>query len=192
MPWDARSRRVFLEIPDKSWCCYLAFDSFPCMEAKSSLFFLCSALAQTVLGLTPWPPVQQKSPLELCTSLPRSRRAPLAGPWQPALHPRVLTARWGCHGSGGHRAPGDRALLSHTPATTPWLEGGTLLPDPRTHPWPAASPHSLISITEAPSPGSGLHRGVWLCPLYRLGVIHPTPSPQTLPCLTDLFWSSLC
>lgn len=172
MPWDARSCRVFLEIPDKSWCCYLAFDSFPCMEAKSSWFFLCSALAQPASGeeLTPWR-YNRNAQLELCTSLPKSWRAPLAGPRQPAVDPQVLAAgSHGCScrdikgatGQAGAGAPGkrERAQLSHTPATTPRLEGGALLPNPRTHPWTAARPHSLISITEAPSPGSGLHRGV--------------------------------
>lgn len=66
MPWDARSCRVFLEIPDKSWCCYLAFDSFPCMEAESSWFFLCSALVHPVLGagLTPLPHSNRIAQLE--------------------------------------------------------------------------------------------------------------------------------
>lgn len=82
MPWDARSCRVFLEIPDKSWCCYLAFDSFPCMEAESSWFFLCSSLAHPVLGagLTPLHHSNRTAQLELFTSQPRSRRGPLAGP----------------------------------------------------------------------------------------------------------------
>lgn len=106
MPCDARSRRVFLEIPDKSWCCYLAFDSFPCMEAKSSWFFLCSALAQPVSGegLTPRHHYNRKAQLELCTSLPRSQRALLVGPRQPALDPRVLAAR-GAAAAGTLRVP---------------------------------------------------------------------------------------
>lgn len=109
MPWDARSRRVFLEIPDKSWYCYLAFDSFPCMEAESSWFFLCSALAQPVLGegLTPRHHYTKKAQLELCTSLPRSRGAPVVGPQQPAPDPRVLAA-CGTAAAGTSRGPWDR------------------------------------------------------------------------------------
>lgn len=166
MPWDARSRRVFLEIPDKSWCCYLAFDSFPCMEDRSSWFFLCSALTQLVLGkgLTPWHQDDSKAQLGLCTSLPRSQRTILKVHEElPRTH-RVCSCQnvEGAIGQVGAGAPGkwEWAQLSHTAATTPWLEGGALLPDPRTHPWTAARPRSLISITEAPSPGSGLHRGV--------------------------------
>lgn len=123
MPWDARSRRVFLEIPDKSWCCYLAFDSFPCMEAQSSWFFLRSAPAQPISGegLAPWPHNNRKAQLELCTSLPRSGTAQLASPPQSVLvtHGAAIAARtWRVPRARGAQELQDweRAWLSHTPA----------------------------------------------------------------------------
>lgn len=108
MPWDARSCRVFLEIPDKSWCCYLAFDSFPCMEAKSSRFFLCSALAHPVLGagLTPLHHSNRTAQLELYTSQPRSWR----GPHEKAPRSQGGRRVQELPGSSGKR---EQAQLSH-------------------------------------------------------------------------------
>lgn len=128
MPWDARSCRVFLEIPDKSWCCYLAFDSFPCMEAESSWFFLCSALAHPVLGagLTP---LHQSSRI---AQLESPGEAPLQvhenPPWTHGCWmPKVPWGRW------------VGAQLSHTPGTPPRLEGGA----------PARPPHPSMDSSQA-------------------------------------------
>lgn len=151
MPWDARSRRVFLEIPDKSWCCYLAFDSFPCMEAKSSWFFLCSAPAQPVSGegLTPRHHCNREAPLELCTPLPMSRRAPLADPRQPALDPRVLTAH-GTAAAGTSRVPRVRRAQE-----LPGSGSSSALPHPSHHTpaggrsAPARPPHPSMDSSQA-------------------------------------------
>lgn len=131
---------------------------------------LCPSPASLRSGADTKASLQQKSPagaLHLPAQVPASPpyRFTTTRPGPTGTHsPRHCSCRdiEGATGRAGAGAPGkwERAQLSHTPATTPRLEGGVLLPDPRTHPWIAARPHSLISITEAPSPGSGLHRGV--------------------------------
>lgn len=122
MPWDARSCRVFLEIPDKSWCCYLAFDSFPCMEAKSSCFLLPATLSGE--GLTPR---YQYNKAPHCP-----------GPGEPPFRAHNIPSWtqgccscWDMEGAMGQELPGSGSGLgSPTPSSTPRLEGGALLPDP--------------------------------------------------------------
>lgn len=150
MPWDARSCRVFLEIPDKSWCCYLAFDSFPCMEAESSWSFLCSALAHPVLGagLTPLHHSDRTAQLELFTSQQVLERSPCRSmtthPGSTAAGmPNVPRGRRVQELPGRSRKAG-RAQLSHTPAPHPsWREERSCRPP---HPSMDSSQASLTYL----------------------------------------------
>lgn len=140
MPWDARSRRVFLEIPDKSWCCYLAFDSFPCMEAEFLVHPLPSlADAEPPCGSSCPPQCHSHGD----TEVPQPQHCAPATPprtprgWQPAprlspslQHPALAL---GCSEEGDYAHFIDQSYTSHTePSATaprpvlelPWLDLG--------------------------------------------------------------------
>lgn len=152
MPWDARSRRVFLEIPDKSWCCYLAFDSFPCMEAKSSWFFLCSALAQPVLGegLTPRHLYNRKSQLELCSPCPGPGQPPLCAHGLPSWTLGCSRCCWDTEGAAGLVGTGAPRKRVQELAGSSGLGSPTAQPPhPSCREAPARPPHPSMDSSQA-------------------------------------------
>lgn len=98
---------------------------------------LCPGLASIGRGADTAAPLQQKIPAGALQPLPRSRTASLVRPRPPILDSGVLTVlpgHRGCRLSGGHRSPREagagargkqRARLSHSPTTTPQLQGGS-------------------------------------------------------------------